>query len=83
MFGNTVIFFQNHRFLNVVVYFIYDIIIVYNTSIFEYYNIQYIKVFEKYFGWDQSARARPSVDALEKLWFYKAANKCSFNNTTL
>jgi hypothetical protein len=33
-----------------VVYFIYDIIIVYNTSIFEYYNIQYIKVFEKYFG---------------------------------
>jgi hypothetical protein len=57
MFENTV--FLNCSFSNTKVYFSHDITTVYNTSVFEYNSIQYIKVFEKNFGWDQSARAGP------------------------
>jgi hypothetical protein len=48
LFGNTV--FLNCSFLNTKVYFSHDITTVYNTSVFEYNSIQYIKVFGKNFG---------------------------------
>jgi hypothetical protein len=54
LFGNIV--FPNCSFSNTKVYFSYDITVVYNASVFEYNSIQYIKVFGKNFGWDQSAR---------------------------
>jgi hypothetical protein len=67
LFGNTV--FTNCSFSNAKVYFNQYITTVYNTSVFEYNSIQYIKVFGKNFGWDQSARAGPSWRSLyiEKL----------------
>jgi hypothetical protein len=86
--GNTLVD-PNCSFSNTKVYFSHDITAVYNALVFEYNNIQYIKVFGKYFGSDQSARAGPSWRSLyrEKLWlrpkFPKLQNKCSIYNATI